>query len=196
MCWLIALAGVGCLVNARSHYPALVWFALQAPTRSPPLQDPHHLYFLFDLMAGGDLMDVLVAEAKIIKHPVPSKSGMRSGVLAPKVKMWQVCARPAKPLHMSAALPSVPSGRAHVDYRLASSYEPAWTTCDGAHATNRLFITSFICACPLPQGMEEPMAKFYVASIVLALEFLHDNGIVYRWGRATGPTFCVRPRFL
>jgi hypothetical protein len=44
-------------------------------------------------MPGGDLMDVLVAEAKIIKHPVPSKSGMRSGVLAPKVKMWQVGAR-------------------------------------------------------------------------------------------------------
>ena len=30
------------------------------------------------------------------------------------------------------------------------------------------------------QGMEEGMAKFYVASIVLALEYLHDNGIVYR----------------
>lgn len=30
------------------------------------------------------------------------------------------------------------------------------------------------------QGMEEPMAKFYVASIVLALEYLHENGIVYR----------------
>ena len=28
-------------------------------------QDKHHLYFLFDLMAGGDLMDVLVAEAKV-----------------------------------------------------------------------------------------------------------------------------------
>jgi len=30
------------------------------------------------------------------------------------------------------------------------------------------------------QGMEEQMAKFYVASIVLALEYLHDSGIVYR----------------
>lgn len=28
--------------------------------------------------------------------------------------------------------------------------------------------------------MEEDMAKFYVASVVLALEYLHDNGIVYR----------------
>jgi cGMP-dependent protein kinase 2 len=30
------------------------------------------------------------------------------------------------------------------------------------------------------QGMDESMAKFYVASIVLALEYLHDNSIVYR----------------
>lgn len=81
-------------------------------------KDPYHLYFLFDLMPGGDLMDVLVAEAKIIKFPVPQKGSMRQGCLAPKVKMWQ--------------------------------------------------------------GMEEDMAKFYVASIVLALEYLHDNGIVYR----------------
>lgn len=49
------------------------------------LQDPHHLYFLFDLMPGGDLMDVLVAEAKIIKHPVPQKGSLRQGCLAPKV---------------------------------------------------------------------------------------------------------------
>jgi serine/threonine protein kinase len=28
--------------------------------------------------------------------------------------------------------------------------------------------------------MDEGMAKFYVASIVLALEYLHDTGIVYR----------------
>ncbi len=41
-------------------------------------------------MAGGDLMDVLVAEAKIIKHPVPQKGSVRQGCLAPKVKMWQV----------------------------------------------------------------------------------------------------------
>lgn len=30
------------------------------------------------------------------------------------------------------------------------------------------------------QGMEEGMSKFYVASIVMALEYLHTNGIVYR----------------
>jgi len=81
-------------------------------------KDKYHLYFLFDLMPGGDLMDVLVAEAKIIKHPVPQKGSLRQGCLAPKVKMWQ--------------------------------------------------------------GMEESMAQFYVASIVLALEYLHSSGIVYR----------------
>jgi cGMP-dependent protein kinase 2 len=36
-------------------------------------QDKYHLYFLFDLMPGGDLMDVLVAEAKVIRHRVPTK---------------------------------------------------------------------------------------------------------------------------
>jgi hypothetical protein len=30
--------------------------------------------------------------------------------------------------------------------------------------------------------MEEDLAKFYVGSVVLALEYLHDNNLVYRWG--------------
>lgn len=30
------------------------------------------------------------------------------------------------------------------------------------------------------QGMSEDLAKFYVASIVLALEYLHNNNIIYR----------------
>ena len=30
------------------------------------------------------------------------------------------------------------------------------------------------------KGMEEGLAKFYIASIVLALEYLHENNIVYR----------------
>lgn len=30
------------------------------------------------------------------------------------------------------------------------------------------------------QGMEEDLARFYVAGIVLALEYLHNNNIVYR----------------
>lgn len=51
----------------------------------------YHLYFLFDLMPGGDLMDVLVAEAKVIRRRVP-QGGWQVGCLAPKVKMLQVCA--------------------------------------------------------------------------------------------------------
>ena len=30
------------------------------------------------------------------------------------------------------------------------------------------------------KGMEEQLARFYIGSIVLALEYLHDNSIVYR----------------
>ncbi|EFJ48149.1 hypothetical protein VOLCADRAFT_81219 [Volvox carteri f. nagariensis] len=79
--------------------------------------DKYHLYFLFDLMPGGDLMDVLVAEAKVIRRRVP-QGNWRIGCLAPKVKMLQ--------------------------------------------------------------GMSEDLAKFYIGSIVLALEYLHNNNIVYR----------------
>lgn len=47
-------------------------------------QDKYHLYFLFDLMAGGDLMDILVAEAKVIRHRIPSGTWRRA-CFAPKV---------------------------------------------------------------------------------------------------------------
>lgn len=47
-------------------------------------QDKYHLYFLFDLMSGGDLMDVLVAEAKVIKRRIP-QGAWRRACLAPKV---------------------------------------------------------------------------------------------------------------
>lgn len=30
------------------------------------------------------------------------------------------------------------------------------------------------------KGMDESLAKFYIASIVLALEYLHENDIIYR----------------
>jgi cGMP-dependent protein kinase 2 len=42
-------------------------------------QDPAHLYMLFDLMPGGDLMDVLVAEAKVIKYPVEEEQMLPNG---------------------------------------------------------------------------------------------------------------------
>uniref|UniRef100_A0A383WC48 cGMP-dependent protein kinase n=1 Tax=Tetradesmus obliquus TaxID=3088 RepID=A0A383WC48_TETOB len=80
-------------------------------------QDKYHLYFLFDLMPGGDLMDVLVAEAKVIRQRVPS-AAWQVACLAPKVKMLQ--------------------------------------------------------------GMPEDLARFYIASIVLALEYLHASHTVYR----------------
>ena len=48
-------------------------------------QDKYHLYFLFDLMAGGDLMDVLVAEAKVIKRRIP-QGAWRRACFAPKVR--------------------------------------------------------------------------------------------------------------
>lgn len=81
-------------------------------------QDTYHLYMLFDLMPGGDLMDVLVAEAKVIKYPVSDENPMSKGCFAQKVKMWQ--------------------------------------------------------------GLNEDLAKFYVASIVLALEYLHENNLIFR----------------
>ena len=80
-------------------------------------QDKYHLYFLFDFMGGGDLMDVLVAEAQVIKHRVRG-SGLKDGCIGKKIKMLM--------------------------------------------------------------GMTEDLAKFYVASIVLALEYLHNNRTVYR----------------
>mmetsp|Transcript_9485 Transcript_9485/g.18847 ORF Transcript_9485/g.18847 Transcript_9485/m.18847 type:complete len:775 (-) Transcript_9485:155-2479(-) len=80
-------------------------------------QDKYHLYFLFDLMTGGDLMDILVSDASAVSVRVHG-GGLKPSCLAPKVKMLK--------------------------------------------------------------GLEEGVAKFYVASVVLALEYLHQNNVVYR----------------
>ena len=48
------------------------------------MQDKLHLYFLFDLMPGGDLMDVLVAEARVIKRRIAQGTWKRA-CFAPKV---------------------------------------------------------------------------------------------------------------
>ena len=47
-------------------------------------QDRTHLYLLFDLMAGGDLMDVLVAEAAVVRRRI-AQGPWRRACLAPKV---------------------------------------------------------------------------------------------------------------
>jgi hypothetical protein len=62
----------------------------------PALQDKYHLYFLFDLMSGGDLMDVLVSEAQVIKMRV-AQGALKRGCFAPQVRLWR-CGRegPAK----------------------------------------------------------------------------------------------------
>lgn len=80
-------------------------------------QDKYHLYFMFDLMSGGDLMDVLVSEAQVIKMRV-SQGALKRGCFAPQVKVLK--------------------------------------------------------------GLDEGLARFYVGSIVLALEYLHAHNIVYR----------------
>ena len=80
-------------------------------------QDKYHLYFLFDLMPGGDLMDILVAEASIVSMRI-SRGPFQRGCLAPQSKFLK--------------------------------------------------------------GLPESVARFYVGSIVLALEYLHQHSIVYR----------------
>ena len=77
--------------------------------------DESYLYFVFDYVNGGDLMDALILVAEVKQTP----------------RKWHECG-------------------------------------DGASDEGVLV------------GMSEPTAKFYVASLVLALEFVHDSGIVYR----------------
>lgn len=48
-------------------------------------QDKYHLYLLFDLMSGGDLMDVLVAEARVIRRRI-AQGAWRRACLAPKAR--------------------------------------------------------------------------------------------------------------
>jgi len=48
-------------------------------------QDKYHLYLLFDLMSGGDLMDVLVAEARVVRRRI-AQGAWRRACLAPKAR--------------------------------------------------------------------------------------------------------------
>jgi len=67
-------------------------------------QDKYHLYFLFDLMAGGDLMDVLVAEAKVIKRRIP-QGAWRRACFAPKVRAGLCVGVGTVPARLSHGLP-------------------------------------------------------------------------------------------
>ena len=80
-------------------------------------QDKYHLYFLFDLMTGGDLMDILVSDASAVNVRAKT-TGLKPSWMAPQMKILR--------------------------------------------------------------GLAEDVAKFYVASTVLALEYLHQNNVIYR----------------
>ena len=164
-----------------------------------PPQDKFHLYFLFDLMPGGDLMDVLVAEAKVIKYPVEGAKG-ESGS---KKKMWQVRGRRGGAAWGSTR--GAPAQRAAAGdraraRRMVGLQGHSWRwmdlemACQEPRAAQFQFMPA-LCgrkpghsrrAASLPcrpgasslQGMEESLAKFYVGSIVLALEYLHDQNLV------------------
>ena len=61
-------------------------------------QDKYHLYLLFDLMSGGDLMDVLVAEARVIRRRI-AQGAWRRACLAPKARpctAWAWCMRSSR----------------------------------------------------------------------------------------------------
>lgn len=53
-----------------------------------PLQDKYHLYFLFDLMSGGDLMDVLVSEAQVCWVCAASEAPSLNACFASSPATW------------------------------------------------------------------------------------------------------------
>jgi hypothetical protein len=69
------------------------------------MQDKYHLYFLFDLMGGGDLMDVLVAEAKVIKRRIP-QGAWRRACFAPKVCLRTSVGKLARGTRNNSARPA------------------------------------------------------------------------------------------
>ena len=85
-------------------------------------QDKGHLYFLFDYLPSGDLMDVLCGEAKVVT--------LNKGLFA-------------------SCIPSRKQSKDGGDGRML-------------------------------MGIDESLACFYVAQLVLVLGYLHKTGIVYR----------------
>lgn len=56
------------------------------------------------------------------------------------------------------------------------------TRCPLLNESAELVSTMFISVLQtkMLKGMDEGLARYYIASIVLALEYLHENNIVYR----------------
>ena len=166
-------------------------------------------------MAGGDLMDVLVAEAKVIKRRIP-QGAWRRACFAPKVRRglprrWDpLGTRTAVLLALSKdaetllatfcascswSLPTVAAAGSQVRY--SSSQRMSWVcSADSLGQEPACILTPPYllghCECfptfPVPhnvqvkmlKGMEEDLARFYIGSVVLALDYLHTNNIVYR----------------
>ena len=81
-------------------------------------QDKHHLYFLFDLLPGGDLMDILVAEARVVKHRT-SDGPLNMACLAPKTNILKECSQvPWQPISVTYLAPGI-------KYRGSSTTWPA-----------------------------------------------------------------------
>ena len=99
-------------------------------------QDKKYLYFLFDYLPCGDLMDVLCGEAKLIKATTDVP-----------------CLTPCL-------------GSFGITLNRFSG--------NGSNGGNSQDNGRYLV------GLEERLAKFYVAQIILVLEHLHKMGIVYR----------------
>ena len=68
---------------------------------------------------------------------------------------------------------------------------PYWPPCSSLQPVHPGCSSGSPCCCPggelfhhldLEGAFDEPTAMFYAANVLLALEHLHQHGIVYRWG--------------
>ena len=115
-------------------------------------QDRRNLYMLCDYLPGGDLMDVLVADARVVR-PRPR------GFLGNAVRLATACVGGGG------------GGNAAGTRRTRSSG-------GGSSSSSSSFSSG---AGPrLLKGLPERVAAFYAGCVVLALEHLHGRGVVYR----------------
>ena len=109
-------------------------------------QDRRNLYMLCDYLSCGDLMDVLVADARVVR---PRPRGFFSNAL-----------------RLAAGCVGAVGIGSNATTRGSSS--PS-SSSSSSGAGPRLL-----------KGLPERVAAFYVGCVVLALEHLHDRGVVYR----------------